>query len=150
MAEGAEPGPRSPSSPSDDTPAALPLCPSAELAEKGLAFSFAVLQWRQPARAFVLRHDAEVVGYLNRCLHVPMEMDWQPGEFLDSSKKYILCSTHGAAYEPRTGRCVAGPCGRGALIRLAVEERDGTVYWIPSRDTRPVPEARIPEPGTST
>ena len=58
-------------------------------------------------------------------------------EFLDSSKEYILCSIHGAAYEPRTGRCVAGPCGRGKLTELRVEEHDGQVYWYPSRDTRP-------------
>ena len=75
---------------------------------------------------------------LRRSRHVPMEMDWQPGEFLDSRKDYILCSTHGAAYEPATGRCAAGPCGRGALTRIAVEERDGQVCWYPSRDTRPV------------
>ena len=139
MAEGSGAPPPAPSTPSDDTPVSLPLCPSAALIEKGLAFSFAVIQWRQPARAFALRLDGEVVAYLNRCLHVPMEMDWQPGEFLDSSKKYILCSTHGAAYEPKSGRCVAGPCGRGSLTRITVQERDGTVYWTPCRDIRPAP-----------
>jgi hypothetical protein len=36
-----------------------------------------------PARAFALRFDGRVVAYLNRCAHVPTEMDWQPGEFLD-------------------------------------------------------------------
>lgn len=120
-------------------PPAQHLCASAELEEKGLAIGFAVLQYREPARAFALRFDGEVVAYLNRCLHVPMEMDWQPGEFLDSSKDFILCATHGAAYAPQTGRCVGGPCGRGALARIAVAERDGQVYWYPSRDTQPVP-----------
>ncbi len=113
------------------------LCASSELEEKGLALSFEVLHFREPARAFALRFDGQAVAYLNRCLHVPMEMDWQPGEFLDSSKEYILCSTHGAAYEPATGRCAGGPCGRGALTKIALEERDGEVYWYPSRDTRP-------------
>jgi nitrite reductase/ring-hydroxylating ferredoxin subunit len=115
----------------------LHLCPSAELAEKGRAHVFDVLHYGEPARAFALRYDGRIVAYLNRCLHVPAEMDWQPGEFLDSSKEYILCSTHGAAYEPQTGRCAGGPCGRGRLTSIDIVERDGEVYWYPSRDTRP-------------
>ena len=120
------------------TEAAIALCPSTELVEKGLAHVFDVLHFREPARAFVLRFDGRLVAYLNRCLHVPTEMDWQYGEFLDSGKEFILCSTHGAAYEPLTGRCAGGPCGRGKLTAMNVEERDGQVYWYPSRDTRPV------------
>ena len=115
----------------------LHLCASAELAEKGRAHVFDVLHYGQPARAFALRYEGRVVAYLNRCLHVPAEMDWQPGEFLDSSKEYILCATHGAAYEPQTGRCAGGPCGRGRLTSIDTIERDGEVYWYPSRDTRP-------------
>ena len=114
------------------------LCPSDALAEKGLAYVFDVLQWREPVRAFALRFDGQVVAYLNRCVHVPSEMDWQPGEFLDSRQEFIVCATHGAEYEPLTGRCAGGPCGRGRLTQLRVEERDGSVYWYPSRDTRPV------------
>jgi nitrite reductase/ring-hydroxylating ferredoxin subunit len=60
------------------------------------------------ARAFVLRHDGVLRGYINRCAHVPVEMDWQPGEFLDSDKRFIVCSIHGASYEPAQGRCVGG------------------------------------------
>jgi len=113
------------------------LCAADHLAERGTAFLFDVLHYREPARAFALRFDGRVVAYLNRCLHVPTEMDWQPGEFLDSAKEFIICSIHGATYEPLGGRCVGGPCGRGKLIALTVEERDGQVYWYPSRDTQP-------------
>ncbi|HKX44077.1 MAG TPA: Rieske 2Fe-2S domain-containing protein [Burkholderiaceae bacterium] len=123
--------------PADPPRVELPLCPSADLVERGAAYVFDVLQYGEPARAFALRFDGRVVAYLNRCLHVPAEMDWQPGEFLDSSKEYILCATHGAAYEPQGGRCVGGPCGRGKLTAIDVAERDGQVYWYPSRDTRP-------------
>ena len=115
------------------------LCASADLAERGQALVFDLLQYGQPVRAFALRVDGRVVAYLNRCVHVPAEMDWRPGEFLDSDKRFILCSTHGAAYEPQDGRCVAGPCGRGRLTRVDVAERDGQVYWYPSPDIRPVP-----------
>jgi nitrite reductase/ring-hydroxylating ferredoxin subunit len=115
------------------------LCASAELAERGRALVFDVLQYGEPVRAFALRFEGRVVAYLNRCVHVPTEMDWQAGEFLDSDKRVILCSTHGAAYEPESGRCVGGPCGRGRLTSVEVAERDGQVYWYPSRDIRPVP-----------
>jgi nitrite reductase/ring-hydroxylating ferredoxin subunit len=115
----------------------LPLCPSADLAEKGLAVVFDVLHYREPARAFALRFDGKVVAYLNRCAHVPAELDWQPGDFLDSSKAFILCSIHGAAYEPRSGRCAGGPCGRSGLTVIDVAERDGQVYWYPSPATQP-------------
>lgn len=114
------------------------LCASALLAERGRALVFEVLHFREPARAFALRFDGKVLAYLNRCVHVPSELDWQPGEFLDTDRELIICSTHGALYEPKSGRCAGGPCGRGRLTALAVEERDGEVYWYPSRDTRPL------------
>ena len=114
------------------------LCASGELAERGRAIVFDVVLWGGPARAFALRFDGRVVAYLNRCAHVPTEMDWQPGEFLDMDRRWILCSIHGAAYEPADGRCVGGPCGRATLMGLATDERDGQVYWYPSRDIRPV------------
>ena len=129
MAEAAAPRPPEP----------LPLCPATALADGGRAHVFDVLLWGQPARAFVLRHGGVLRGYINRCAHVPVEMDWQPGVFLDSEQRFILCSTHGASYEPLDGRCIGGPCGRGRLTAVEVREIDGQVYWYPSRDIRPVP-----------
>ena len=117
---------------------ALPLCDARALEERGKAWGWDVLEYHQPARAFALRFDGAVRAYLNRCVHVPTEMDWQPGEFLDSGKQYILCSLHGAAYEPTGGRCIGGPCGRGKLTAIRTEEREGMVYWYPSRDIQPV------------
>lgn len=126
--------------------AAEPLCASADLAERGKGWVWDVLEYGRPARAFALRIEGQVVAYMNRCLHVPTEMDWQPGEFLDMDRRYILCSIHGAAYEPRDGRCVGGPCGRGKLTAVRVSEEAGQVYWYPSRDIRPVPFDEPPVP----
>ncbi len=114
------------------------LCRSDELPERGRALVWDVLEYGRPARAFVMRFEGRVVAYMNRCLHVPTEMDWQEGEFLDMDRRYILCSIHGAAYEPSDGRCVGGPCGRGKLAAVTVREEGGEVYWYPSRDIRPV------------
>lgn len=136
----------------DQDAAAQPLCRTDELAERGRAVVFDVLLWRQPARAFALRFDGRVVAYINRCAHVPTEMDWQPGEFLDAERRNIVCSIHGATYAPESGRCVGGPCGRGRLMALAVSESDGQVYWYPSRDIAPLvfdePDAPALQPST--
>lgn len=114
------------------------LCAGADLIDKGKAVLFDVLHFREPARAFVLRFDGRVVAYLNRCVHVPTELDWQPGEFLDGAREFIVCAIHGATYQPQTGRCIGGPCGSGRLLRIESFERDGDVWWQPTRDTRPV------------
>lgn len=113
------------------------LCPSNQLQDKGRALVFDVLHFKEPVTAFALRFEGRVVAYLNRCAHVPTEMDWQSGEFLDAGREFILCSIHGAAYEPRSGRCAGGPCGRGRLTPIQVEEVSGAVYWYPSTDTQP-------------
>ena len=117
---------------------AQPLCNSADLVERGQARLFDVLLWGQPVRAFALRFEGQPVAYINRCAHVPVELDWQPGEFLDHDKRWIVCAVHGASYEPADGRCVGGPCGRSKLMRVTVAEQAGQVSWYASSDIRPV------------
>jgi len=127
---------------------ALDLCASSDLEDGGRAFVFDVEEHGRPARAFALRHEGVVVAYLNRCVHVPAEMDWQEGQFLDSDRRFIVCSIHGATYEPQSGRCVAGPCGRGRLTALRVAEEGGRVAWYPSTPIRAV-SFDDPAPGAS-
>jgi nitrite reductase/ring-hydroxylating ferredoxin subunit len=115
-----------------------PLCRSDTLAERGRGVVFDVLLWGQPARAFALRIDGAVVAYVNRCAHVPVELDWQPGDFLDRDGRTIVCAVHGATYAPEDGRCIGGPCGRGRLLALATTESGGQACWYPSRDVQPV------------
>jgi nitrite reductase/ring-hydroxylating ferredoxin subunit len=62
---------------------------------------------------FLLNYDGQLFAYVNRCRHVPMTMDWIDNQFLTEDERYILCATHGAAYEPETGECIFGPpCGK--------------------------------------
>lgn len=105
-----------------------PLCNSRDLVDSGLAVSFDVVYAGQTCRAFAIRYQGEAHAYLNRCAHVAMEMDWQPGRFFDDSGRWLICASHGAIYEPTTGACRGGPC-RGGLIKIGLVERDGVVHW---------------------
>ncbi len=107
---------------------AIPLCRSADLRDGGLAVPFDVVYGGQTCRAFAIRYRGQVHAWLNRCAHVAMEMDWQPNRFFDDTGRWLLCSTHGAAYEPDTGACAGGPC-RGGLVRIEVSEAEGIVRW---------------------
>ena len=105
------------------------ICRGAALAEAGKGVRFEVEYFGQPAPAFVVRYNGNVHGYLNRCAHVAMELDWQEGVFFDSDGRDLICSTHGATYEAKTGRCIGGPCSGSPLVKVVVEERDGNVYF---------------------
>ena len=62
---------------------------------------------------FIVNYRGELFAYVNSCRHVPMTMDWVENQFLNEDGRYILCATHGAAYEPDTGECIFGPpCGQ--------------------------------------
>lgn len=113
------------------------LCRSAELAETGLAVPFDVLYAGQTCRAFAIRYQGVAHAYLNRCTHVAMEMDYQPGRFFDDTGQWLLCATHGAAYVPATGQCAGGPC-RGGLVKIILSEDDGAVHWHTAHNLRSV------------
>ena len=111
------------------------ICASEALPERGLGVRFSVETERGPMPAFVVRYRGKVQAYLNRCAHVRVELDSQPGEFFDFSGLYLVCSTHGAAYVPESGFCIGGPCKGLRLTKLAVEERDGGVYLLNNEET---------------
>jgi nitrite reductase/ring-hydroxylating ferredoxin subunit len=109
------------------------ICPSAQVKEGGKGVRFAVQRYGRDEPAFIVRYDGRVHAYLNRCAHVPVQLDWIEGEFFDMSGLYLVCSTHGAAYLPDSGRCISGPCSGRSLVRLNVEERDGHIYLIENK-----------------
>lgn len=106
------------------------ICDGAQVEEGGKGIRFTVERRGEMQPAFVIRYDGTVYAYVNRCAHVPIELDWSEGEFFDLTGLYLICSTHGATYLPESGRCVMGPCSGGRLVRLAVEESDGKVYLV--------------------
>jgi nitrite reductase/ring-hydroxylating ferredoxin subunit len=115
----------------------IAVCPSADLIEGGKGVRFPVTAFGGDGTGFVVRYAGRVHGYLNRCAHVPIELDWAEGEFFESSGLYLMCATHGAIYVPDTGRCAGGPCRGGALRRIVTIERDGQIYWQPDEYVTP-------------
>jgi nitrite reductase/ring-hydroxylating ferredoxin subunit len=106
------------------------ICESDVLLDSGKGVRFEVEYYGRQAPAFAVRYAGQVYAYLNRCAHVAMELDWQEGVFFDLSGRDLLCSTHGAIYDTRTGRCLGGPCNGSSLLKLRIEERDGSIYHM--------------------
>ncbi len=104
------------------------ICRSDELQERGLGVRFELPWYGVASPAFAVRYNGKVHAYLNRCAHVPVQLDWQHGEFFDHSRLYLICATHGALYAPDSGRCMGGRCSGKGLQPLGVVERDGLVY----------------------
>jgi nitrite reductase/ring-hydroxylating ferredoxin subunit len=107
------------------------VCESGQVLEGGRGVRFPVCAFGDKATGFVVRYDGKAYGYLNRCAHVPIELDWAEGEFFESSGLYLMCATHGAIYVPDSGLCAGGPCKGGRLRPIAVTEHDGHIYWNP-------------------
>jgi nitrite reductase/ring-hydroxylating ferredoxin subunit len=110
------------------------ICRSADLVEGGDGVRFPVVAAGGPASAFAVRYNGRVCAWLNRCAHVPVELDWEPGRFFDMTGTYLICAVHGAHYEPRSGRCVMGPCKGRGLVPVVVTERDGNLYLMEDDD----------------
>ncbi|MGH8751965.1 MAG: Rieske (2Fe-2S) protein [Burkholderiales bacterium] len=106
------------------------ICASNVLRDGGKGVRFICEAEERTHPAFVIRYQGKIHAYLNRCAHMGLELDWMEGEFFDDSGVYLICASHGATYQPATGFCVAGPCRGASLERLAVEEKNGKVYFL--------------------
>ena len=106
------------------------ICKSGDLADAGKGIRFHVNAVGGGERGFAVRYGGIVHAFLNQCPHAFTELDWNPGEFFDDTALYLICSTHGALFEPGSGLCVAGPCRGARLSKLPVCERDGEVFLL--------------------
>lgn len=126
----------------------IDVCASEALAEGGDGVRF---DWsdsvRGPVAAFVVRVGGLPRAYLNRCAHVPVELDWLAGRFLDETGLYLVCATHGAMYDAESGACAGGPCRGAPLVSLVAREAGGRVLVAVPPPAMPSP---APSPARST
>jgi len=112
------------------------VCASEDLADSGLGVRFQAEWGGVPAPGFAVRWCGKVHGYLNECAHIPVELDFNEGDFFDLSRSYLICATHGAYYRPDTGLCLGGPCKGARLVKLTMAEEQGEVFFLPDRPVR--------------
>ncbi len=102
------------------------LCRLSDLADPGgRGFTFG--QFPQQFSMFVVRQGEQAFAYVNDCPHARSPLDWVPDQFLDHSRTYIQCATHGAKFRINDGYCVSGPCTGDALKPISIEIRKGEV-----------------------
>lgn len=76
---------------------------------------------------FAVRQGSELRVYVNACPHLGTPLDWAPDAFLSSDGRHIICSMHGAEFEPLTGLCTRGPCQGDRLELVAHRIEDGAI-----------------------
>jgi nitrite reductase/ring-hydroxylating ferredoxin subunit len=81
----------------------------------------------RPWPIFVLRWGLQVFGYVNRCPHDGVNLDWERNQFFDSNGTRLLCGKHGSLFELGTGLCVDGPCKGQSLTPVALTVLDNDI-----------------------
>ena len=109
------------------------ICATNAVQEQSIGVRFEVDHAGVLQPAFVVRFEGRPRAFLNQCGHVAVELDWQEGEFFDDTRLYLICSTHGALYDPVNGRCISGRCAGRGLVPLAVSEHNGHIYLTESK-----------------
>jgi len=92
------------------------------------AKGFSVKAGTNHQHIFIIQRDGRLYGYLNRCPHTGVNLDWLPNQFLDASGALIVCATHGAQFRVEDGYCIFGPCAGLSLTPAALVIEDGDVY----------------------
>jgi nitrite reductase/ring-hydroxylating ferredoxin subunit len=112
------------------------ICRVADL-EEGAARSFTIGRGDWPLRGLILRVQGELRAYENRCPHAGHPLNLRSDEFLTHDGQLLLCHSHGALFEKRTGYCMAGPCAGQSLTSLPLLIEGNFVLLAPEH---PLPD----------
>jgi nitrite reductase/ring-hydroxylating ferredoxin subunit len=105
------------------------LCAEGDISEgegRGFVFGSGI----ERDAVFVIHWRGQFLGYRNSCPHAGSPLDWPENRFFDASGRYLMCGTHGAVFRPEDGVCIEGPCEGRALEPVAIEMKDGEIYWV--------------------
>ncbi|MHB8253323.1 MAG: Rieske (2Fe-2S) protein [Acidiferrobacter sp.] len=100
------------------------ICRSEALQDKSFGVRFRL---QDDSEGFVVRYLGMARAFRNRCPHRGLELDWEVGHFFNENGAALICSVHGARYDPASGNCLGGPCRGTALTSIACQERAGFV-----------------------
>jgi nitrite reductase/ring-hydroxylating ferredoxin subunit len=78
---------------------------------------------------FILRHEAGLFAYLNRCPHWAVDLDLGDERFYAEDIDRIYCKNHGALFRVTDGVCDHGPCFGLRLVPFRVEP-EGDDAWV--------------------
>lgn len=81
----------------------------------------------RPWPIIVVRWGRQVFGYLNRCPHDGVHLDWERNQFLDPNGTRLMCGKHGSLFELGSGLCVDGPCKGQGLTPVALSVMDDDI-----------------------
>ena len=116
----------------------LPVCDSAQLAERG--FLIVELRYRDdPHTGIVFRFCGKVYAYLNQCVHMPRPLNCQRDTIFDAEQGLLRCSMHGIVYDPETGESLSVLCQGERLRPLKLVEEEGRIYIQDKRVMPPQP-----------
>jgi nitrite reductase/ring-hydroxylating ferredoxin subunit len=95
--------------------------------EPGSVKKFWLICRKDRIDGFLINDSGQFYAYVNRCRHMTTPLDFIRDQFFSEDRRYLMCYTHGALYEPSTGLCVAGPCKGESLYRLPLQVEEGEV-----------------------
>lgn len=87
----------------------------------------------RPFPIVVVRWGKQVFGYVNKCPHDGVNLDWERNTFLEPNYGLrLMCGKHGALFDLGAGMCVEGPCKGRSLtpVNLAVVDNDICVVGV--------------------
>ncbi len=98
----------------------------------GGTISFDIPGPRKGRTGFIINTSEGYKAYYNKCMHWPVPLDMDDGEFYHQRTGKIICKTHGAVYTPETGFCEGGPCQGAFLKKFGVDVSGGrAVVTVP-------------------
>ncbi|MGE5516458.1 MAG: Rieske (2Fe-2S) protein [Bacteroidota bacterium] len=83
--------------------------------------------WAGDTTVFVVRQDGQVRAWVDSCPHALAPLEMEPDRFFDLTGSYVLCTLHGAHFDPITGACVMGPCKGRKLTPYPIRIHNGKI-----------------------
>ncbi len=78
----------------------------------------------------LVKHHREINAFLNRCPHAFAKLDSGYPKLVAMDDYHLLCTMHGAQFNPQTGRCVLGPCKGRYLQSLDIKVEDDLIWLL--------------------